>query len=78
MRRTSCIGDRQQRSTNHARETLILRRETHLDQLADKLREPLLSGGDGRYSHRDREYVRDLGLVAADAPLASPTRSTPR
>ena len=60
-----------------AREALILRRETHLDQLADKLREPrvrrviepLLSGGDARYSHRDREYVRDLGLVAPDAPL---------
>ena len=28
-----------------AREALILRRETHLDQLADKLREPLLAGG---------------------------------
>ena len=60
-----------------AREKLILRRETHLDQLADKLREPrvrrviepLLSGGDGEYSDRDREYVRDLGLVAPDAPL---------
>ena len=60
-----------------AREALILRRETHLDQLADKLREPrvrrviepLLGGGDGRYSDRDREYVRDLGLVAPDPPL---------
>ena len=60
-----------------AREALILRRETHLDQLADKLREsrvrrviePLLGGGDGDYSDRDREYVRDLGLVAPDPPL---------
>ena len=60
-----------------AREALILRRETHLDQLADKLREPrvrrviepLLSGGDAKYSDRDREYVRDLGLVAPDPPL---------
>ena len=60
-----------------AREALILRRETHLDQLADKLREPrvrrviepLLSGGAAAYSHRDREYVRDLGLVSPDAPL---------
>ena len=60
-----------------AREKLILRRETHLDQLADKLREPrvrrviepLLSGDDGEYSDRDREYVRDLGLVAPAAPL---------
>ncbi|MDE2764630.1 MAG: AAA family ATPase [Gemmatimonadota bacterium] len=60
-----------------AREELILRRETHLDQLTDKLREPrvrrviepLLSGGDGTYSDLDFEYVRDLGLVAPGAPL---------
>ena len=60
-----------------AREALILSRETHLDQLADKLREdrvrrviePLLSGGDAGYSDRDFEYVRDLGLVAPDPPL---------
>ena len=61
-----------------AQERLILRRETHLDQLADKLREervrrvvePLLSGADERtFSARDLEYVRDLGLVALDAPL---------
>ena len=60
-----------------AREALILRRETHLDQLADKLREPrvrrviepLLSGGEGAYCGRDLEYVRDLGLVAPDLPL---------
>ena len=61
-----------------ARERLISRRETHLDQLADKLREnrvrrvvgPLLSGGDEReFSARDIEYVRDLGLVANDDPL---------
>ena len=66
-----------EREVYEAREALILRRETHLDQLADKLREPrvrrviepLLSGGDAEYSPRDREYVRDLGLVAADAPL---------
>ena len=60
-----------------ARETLILRRETHLDQLTDKLREPrvrrviepLLSGGRAKYTPRDFEYVRDLGLVAPDPPL---------
>ena len=61
-----------------AEEVLIARRETHLDQLADKLREervrrvvePLLSGGDDRtFSARDLEYVRDLGLVASDDPL---------
>ena len=65
------------RDVFEAREALILRRETHLDQLADKLREarvrrviePLLSGGDAEYGDRDREYVRDLGLVAPDPPL---------
>ena len=66
-----------ERDVFEAREALILRRETHLDQLTDKLREPrvrrviepLLSGGDGNYGGTDREYVRDLGLVAADHPL---------
>ena len=65
------------RDVFEAREALILRRETHLDQLADKLREPrvrrviepLLAGGDAEYGDRDREYVRDLGLVAPDPPL---------
>ena len=62
-----------------AQEQLILRRETHLDQLADKLQEarvrrvvePLLSGGeaDKEASTRDVEYVRDLGLIARDAPV---------
>ncbi len=61
-----------------AQERLILRRETHLDQLADQLREdrvrrvvgPLLSGGDEReFSARDIEYARDLGLIALDDPL---------
>ena len=66
-----------------AEEQLILRREMHLDQLADKLREdrvrrvvaPLLSGGDEReFSARDLEYVRDLGLIARDDPprIANP------
>ena len=63
---------------NAAQELLIASRETHLDQLADKLQEdrvrrvvePLLSGGDEReFSARDIEYVRDLGLVAQDPPL---------
>ena len=61
-----------------AREALILRRDTHLDQLTDKLQEdrvwrvvaPLLTGSDeSRYSARDVEYVRDLGLIARDRPL---------
>ena len=63
---------------DEAQEQLIVRRETHLDQLADKLQEdrvrrvvePLLSGGDEReFTARDLEYVRDLGLVALDSPL---------
>ena len=61
-----------------AQEALILRRETHLDQLADKLQEervrrvvePLLAGAVGTQSSAgDIEYVRDLGLLARDAPL---------
>ena len=60
-----------------AREALILRRETHLDQLADKLLEdrvrrviePSLIGAAGRATIRDIEYVRDLGLIARDAPV---------
>ena len=61
-----------------AREQLILRRDTHLDQLTDKLREervhrviaPLLSGDtDPDVRPDDIQYVRDLGLVARDAPV---------
>lgn len=51
-----------------AREQLIMRRETHRDQLADKLKEervrravePLLSGVEHRrFTDRDLEYSRD-------------------
>ena len=62
------------------REQLILRRETHLDQLTDKLQEervrrvvePLLSGGldPGAIPADDLQYVRDLGLVRAVNPIA--------
>ena len=61
-----------------AREQLIVRRVTHLDQLADKLREdrvrrvvePMLSGADERRAtNHDIEYVRDLGLIARDKPV---------
>ena len=61
-----------------AREQLILRRDTHLDQLTDKLKEdrvrrviePLLVGGDGFESTADDiEYVQDLGLIARDPPM---------
>jgi SpoVK/Ycf46/Vps4 family AAA+-type ATPase len=66
-----------------AQEALILRRETHLDQLTDKLQEdrvrrviePVLSGiEEPAFSARDLEYVRDLGLIAQDDPvrLANP------
>ena len=61
-----------------AQETLILQRSVHIDQLADKLKEerarrviePLLSGIERpAFTDRGIEYVRDLGLVARDAPL---------
>ena len=61
-----------------AQERLIARRETHLDQLADKLREervrlvvePLLSGGEARsLPPDDLMYVRDLGLISIDDPV---------
>ena len=63
-----------------AREQLVLRRETHLDQLTDKLREervrrviePLLSGTPTTETipSDDLQYVRDLGLVRRDGPFA--------
>jgi hypothetical protein len=55
-----------------AKENLILRRVTHLDQLADKLREdrvrrviePMLAGTEmGQISEDDRQYLVDLGLL---------------
>ena len=61
-----------------AREQVIVRRATHLDQLAHRLEEgrvrrviePVLSGGkEPEFTARDLEYTRDLGLVAQDPPL---------
>ena len=60
------------------RERLILRRDTHLDQLLNKFREPrvrrviapLLSGGLPSLRPDELAYVRDLGLVTPNAPLA--------
>ena len=62
------------------REQLILRRETHLDQLTDKLQEervrrvvePLLSGNPEPETipSDDLQYVRDLGLVRTSNPIA--------
>ena len=63
---------------DRAKETLILRRVTHFDQLAGKLREdrvrrvvmPMLAGSsDWDYTKRDLEYVRDLGLVTTEGPV---------
>ncbi len=58
-----------------AKQKLILRRETHLDSLVERLREPrvrriiepILAGQllDPDPWHGDLEYVKDLGLVAA-------------
>ncbi len=68
-----------------AQERLILRRDTHIDDLAHKLREervrlviePILAGADEiRFSEEDLAYTCDLGLVAraADGPphIANP------
>ena len=65
---------------HNAREELIVRRETHLDQLTDKLREdrvrrvigPLLSGAPDLAETipvDDLQYVRDLGLVRTDGHI---------
>ena len=63
-----------------ARERLILRRDTHLDQLVHKLEEPrvrrviepILSGEPQMHPFRaeDLQYARDLGLVAQTKPVA--------
>ena len=68
-----------------AREDLVVGRQTHLHQLADKLREervrrviePVLvsgAGGADSISSDDVEYVRDLGLLARSGPrrIANP------
>ncbi len=54
-----------------AKEQLILSRQTHLDQLADKLKEPrvrsviepMILGADAQVSGDDEEYCIDLGLI---------------
>ena len=59
-----------------AQERLILRRDTHIDQLAHKLREervrrviePILAGAvEQAWSEDDLLYLRNLGLIAQDA-----------
>ena len=85
----ACWGNKAGRDRNQAitadaiqdaREQLILRRETHLDQLTDKLQEervrrvvePLLSSADvvESFAADDLQYVRDLGLVTQGSPVA--------
>jgi len=63
-----------------AREILILRRETHLGSLAERLHEErvrhvieqLLTGDAGiqQIPSDDLEYVRDLGLITREKPIA--------
>ena len=64
---------------NQAKENLIMRRETHLDQLADKLKEervrrvigPILSGSleAETIPENDVDYTVDLGLVKKERQL---------
>ena len=64
---------------DQAKENMILRRETHLDQLADKLREervrqvlgPLLAGANEPESipDDDLQYLLDLGLIRPERPI---------
>ena len=64
---------------DEAKERLILARQTHLDSLVDKLREPrikrviepIMAGRpfDPDIYQDDFAYVRDLGLVAQDKPV---------
>ena len=63
-----------------ARERLIMRRDTHLDHLAHKLKEPrvqrviepILSAEQQvqPFSTEDLQYVRDLGVVTRTSPMA--------
>ena len=82
LARQACFDDKSGRDRSRpiglaaierAKETLVINRVTHLDQLANQLREervrrvvlPMLGGSvNAGYSDRDLEYVRDLGLVA--------------
>lgn len=74
------VTDRTQRITreviSRAKETLIKRRDTHLDSLLDKLREervrPIIEAiitgetDPGKIKQDDLQYVRDLGLIRHD------------
>ncbi len=70
---------------NQAKETLIQRRDTHLDQLADKLSEervrqviePMLQGEDLeiRINPDHLQYVLDLGLIRRDPDGIQPANA---
>ena len=78
----ACFDEKGGRDRSHAitgedireaQERLILRRDTHIDQLACKLREerarrviePILTGANEQtWSEEDVGYLRDLGLIA--------------
>lgn len=63
-----------------AREALILRNDSHLDQLVDKLKEPrvrsviepMLTGQVSAPSDADRQYLIDLGLIQQSAAGLEP------
>jgi hypothetical protein len=67
-----------------AKENLILRRETHLDQLTDKLKEdrvkrvltPILAGSEDieKIPEDDIDYVSDLGLIKRKPQLSISNR----
>lgn len=69
---------------HRAKEVLIQRRDTHLDQLADKLQEervrrviePLLAGEDNgeKVPTDDIQYVRDLGLITTEGQMTIANR----
>ena len=73
-RQDALVGDTLISLMRQSRERLILRRDTHLDQLADKLREdrvrrvvqPMLQGEELPVDvpEDDRQYCIDLGLIA--------------
>nr|VFK32211.1 MAG: hypothetical protein BECKMB1821G_GA0114241_11056 [Candidatus Kentron sp. MB] len=85
-----CFRNKENRARSHpitltdmmnAREQLIERRDTHIDQLADKLKEPRVHRVIGRIladtvdenitiPEDDLQYVEDLGLVHARPELA--------
>jgi len=74
-RKKKITGD----SVKQAKENLILRRETHLDHLADKLSEervrrvlePILSDSSApeKIAEDDLDYVTDLGLVVKEGQV---------